>query len=226
MRLGAYKDSYRDRVRESLSVVGADSDLVLEVKAELFAELLEKHLGPARRQRVLDVGCGPGLMDRLLERRVGALHASDLERALVERAASANPATRYVLGDGTALPYRDGAFDAALAVCVLHHVPPARWSSFLAEVGRVVRQGGLVVVFEHNPLNPVTRAVVRRCEFDADAVLLGARRARELGREAGLVAVESRSILYFPWRGRAFRAAERALAAVPLGGQYLVAWRR
>ena len=51
---------------------------------------------------------------------------------------------------------------------------------------RVVRPGGLVCVIEHNPLNPLTRSLaVSRCEFDSDAVLLGASTTRKLMAAGG-----------------------------------------
>ena len=56
-------------------------------------------------------------------------------------------------------------------------------------MARVLRPGGIAAIFEHNPLNPLTRRVVSNCVFDEDAVLLRRRRARGLLRQAGLVPV-------------------------------------
>jgi hypothetical protein len=55
---------------------------------------------------------------------------------------------------------------------VLHHVPPADREALLARVATKLAPGGKLVVFEHNPWNPLTRKVVAECAFDADAVLL------------------------------------------------------
>jgi len=222
----AYRGTYQEHVRRSLSIVGADSDLVLEVKATRLLSLLSRYVGAPGRLRVLDVGCGVGLMDRLLSGAIGRLHAVDVAPGVVREAAASGAAARYAVSNATALPYREAAFDAAFAVCVMHHVPPSLWPSFVAELRRVVRPGGLVVVFEHNPLNPVTRAVVSRCEFDADATLVGHPKMMRLAREGGLTPVERRSILYFPWRGSALRRIEDGLGLLPLGGQYYVAARR
>jgi hypothetical protein len=87
------------------------------------------------------------------------------------------------------------------------------------EMRRVTHAGGLVVVIEHNPWNPLTRLAVARCPFDDDAVLLGARKARRLLQACGLHNVESRHFLVFPPQIPAPRL-ERALARVPLGAQY------
>jgi len=53
---------------------------------------------------------------------------------------------RVVRGDGAALPFRDGCFDAAAVLTMLHHVPSAGLQDrVLAEVGRCLRPGGLLV---------------------------------------------------------------------------------
>ena len=85
-----------------------------------------------------------------------------------------------------------------------------------------MRPGGLVVVYEHNPLNPLTRVAVSRCEFDEGVELLSRGETKSLLRRAGLEPIESRYIAFFPWRGRGLRALEHGLARLPLGGQYVV----
>jgi hypothetical protein len=82
---------------------------------------------------------------------------------------------------------------------------------------------GLVVVLEHNPHNPLTRRAVASCPFDEDVCLPRRSEVAALARGLGLRVVAQRYIVFFPWRGRIFDAAERALASVALGAQYLVA---
>jgi SAM-dependent methyltransferase len=59
---------------------------------------------------------------------------------------------RVVRGDGAALPFRDGSFDAAAVLTMRHHGPSAgRQDQVLAEVARCLRPGGLLVVSETLP---------------------------------------------------------------------------
>ena len=120
----------------------------------------------------LDVGCGVGLTDRHLTGQFGSLTGTDVSPGVLETAASDNPGVRYELADRDRLPFEDGEFDLAFAVCVVQVLPPAERPRFVAELARVTRPDGLVVVFEHNPYNPLTRLVVRRCEFGEDARML------------------------------------------------------
>ncbi len=55
----------------------------------------------------------------------------------------------------------------------------------LRELHRITRQGGLIAVFEHNPLNPLTVHAVNTCSFDANAKLILARDLARRLRAAG-----------------------------------------
>ena len=63
---------------------------------------------------------------------------------------------------------------------------------------------------------------VARCEFDRDAVLFGAGRARKLMAAGGLREIGSRHFLLLPWETKSARLVEGALGNVPLGAQYAV----
>ena len=224
-RFDSYRDSYRDEVERSVSFIGQDLGFFTEVKTQALLELARDRLGDPTTLRALDVGCGPGETDALLN-GFGELHGVDVSAELVARARERNPGATYAHYDGRTLPYEEGSFDLAFAINVVHHVPPAHWPGFVGELARVLRPGGVAVLIEHNPLNPLTRLAVARCEFDDDAVLLGRKHALTLLRGAGLEPVETRYILFFPWRSARLRRAERRLAALPAGAQYLAAARR
>jgi SAM-dependent methyltransferase len=122
---------------------------------------------------------------------------------------------------GETLPYDGATFDLSIAICVLHHVLPPQRVGFLREMRRVVRPGGLVCLIEHNPLNPLTRLAVTRCEFDRDAVLLHAGRTRALMADAGLHDTRSHYFLLLPSAAPLARRVEHGLRRIPLGAQYI-----
>jgi SAM-dependent methyltransferase len=126
-----------------------------------------------------------------------------------------------VQDDAVRIPFEDGGFDLVTAVCVYHHVPPPSRRALTAEIGRVLRPGGVFCVIEHNPLNPVTRLIVSRTPVDADAILLRANEARALSTGAGFTLLEQDYFLYFPQAlYRYLGPVEALLSRVPLGGQY------
>jgi SAM-dependent methyltransferase len=96
----------------------------------------------------------------------------------------------------------------------------------LAEMARVTRPAGLVVIFEHNPWNPLTRKAVAGCEFDRDAELLSRRESEALLRGAGLTELEASYIVFFTRESPRLQWIERRLARLPLGAQHVVSGRR
>ena len=217
----AYAGSYEEEVNRSLAFLGLKVDYFTRVKAAYLIDRLAGHFGETRSLKLLDIGCGVGAGHSAIQGQLGALCGTDVSRDCLAQAARRNPWASYRGYDGVRLPYADGEFDTAVTICVMHHVPPAQWQAFAAEMKRVVRPGGLALVFEHNPLNPLTRRVVSNCEFDADAVLLPQRRTRALLADAGFRDIASRAILSIPSFGRTTRKLDLAIGRLALGAQYL-----
>jgi SAM-dependent methyltransferase len=220
------RDSYASELDRAVSFSGQDAHFYTRLKALALLDLARRRLGEPARLSALDVGCGVGLTDRHLAGRLGRLTGVDVAAAAVAEAARRNAGVRYEAYDGRRLPFGDREFDLVFAVNVVQVVEPAERPGMVAEMARVARPGGLVVAFEHNPWNPLTRLVVRRCSFGGDARMLRRREARALLAGAGLEPDESRYVVFFPWNGRRFRRLERRLGRVPLGAQYYVAARR
>ena len=174
--------------------------------AELDADMNEDLLG--LDQRPLDESDG-GNAPRSLYRRI----LGDIE-------------ARILSGQwppGHRIPYDAGTFDVALASCVFHHIPHAQHVELLAEIRRVLVPGGRLFVFEHNPLNPLTRHAVNTCEFDEHAELVPAPTMRRRARDAGFAAAAIRYRIFFPHALRRLRPLEARLTWLPLGAQYYVA---
>jgi SAM-dependent methyltransferase len=215
---------YETTVEHAIAFAGQPHDVYLEAKAHKLLELARRRLA-SERVSVLDVGCGPGLVARYLSGRVSALHGVDVSEAMVERAREAVPEGEFRVSEPGRLPHEDGRFDLSYAVCVLHHVPRGERPALLSEMRRVTRPGGLVVVFEHNPWNPLTRRVVRACDLDEGVELLTRREVVAGLRAAGLEVTDAEYLLFSPWRGARVERLERGLARLPLGAQHVVAGR-
>lgn len=217
---------YGSLVDESISFGGQEHAFYTRRKARALVELATRHLGQPGRLTVLDVGCGVGLTEHELAGAFGELHGADHAADALVEAARLNPGVEFRHSTGDRLPYDDAVFDLAFAICALHHVEPRDRVAVMRDIARVVRPGGLVAVFEHNPRNPLTRVAVSRCEFDEGVTLLGRREATRAFHAADLTVVERRYLLFFPFERRWTVPAERALRAVPLGAQHYVVGRR
>jgi len=218
MDFNTSKDSYRDTVEDVLSFAGQGLDFYTRAKADAFARILRRDGMTA--PRVLDIGCGHGFIHPLLAQQGCEVVGVEMAAEVLPLAQAANPGVEYHAYDGQLLPFADESFDVALTICVMHHVPPPQWLAFLAQARRVLRPGGRVVIFEHNPWNPMTRYVVSRNDIDADAVLLSHRKLKSMLRASGFRSVASGFILFTPFAQSLARRAETYLEWLPLGAQY------
>ena len=219
-----HESDYEGLVERSIRFSGRDHSFFVGAKARHLISLIAAYVGEPAEQRVLDVGCGSGATHPHL-RAIGSLVGVDVAESMLARAKRENPGVSYRAGDALNLPFEDREFDAAFAITVLHHVDPSHWRRAVDELRRVVRVGGIAVIFEHNPFNPLTRLAVNRCEFDDDAVLLSRGKARRLLQGAGLEIVGQRYILLTPWRNATARWLEDTTRQLPLASQYYVAGR-
>ncbi|HWN42144.1 MAG TPA: class I SAM-dependent methyltransferase [Thermoanaerobaculia bacterium] len=226
MDFDKYAATYTQEVERAVAFSGRGHDFFLVAKVRHILSLAQARCGDPSTLVGLDVGCGTGSMTGLLAPHCQRLYGIDIAVAGLREARDHVPGARFLRYDGRRLPFCDGAFDFAFAVCVLHHVAVAEWPAMVSEMARVVRSGGMVALFEHNPWNPLTRWVVARCPFDRDAVLLRCATLRRLLWQAGLENVEHSYILFFPWQRPLLQKAEAALGRLPLGAQYWVAASR
>lgn len=124
------------------------------------------------------------------------------------------------------LPFADESFDLCFSACVFHHIPHAQHLHWLQELKRVTRSNGMIIIFEHNPLNPLTVSAVRNCPFDENAVLIYAGEFSRSMKEAGWVQNEIIYRMFFPHLLSFARPVEKYLRKIPLGAQYFLKARK
>ena len=107
--------------------------------APAFADFARVEAG----QRVVDVGCGTGVLTEQLARRVGADHVAGADPSpMLQAAAERVPGADLRQASAEQLPWPDDSFDAALAQLVVHFMDdPAKGAS---EMARVTRAGGAI----------------------------------------------------------------------------------
>lgn len=216
----SYSDTYDAAVNASISFSGLKTDYFTRSKVQHLTGILAKHFVEPSMLDLLDVGCGIGNLHPHLAENVRTISGVDISPNSIATAHKRNPWVDYRSYDGRRLPFADAVFDVTIAICVLHHVPPPQWPEFVSELRRVVKPGGLAVVFEHNPYNILTRYAVSSCAFDKDAVLLPARKTKQLLHMAGFHSAEVHYILTIPAANQSLRKLDALLGYLPLGAQY------
>jgi SAM-dependent methyltransferase len=216
-----YASSYSELLNDPLRNRFARDPLYFYRRKWLLIERLLKQQGiMPGTQRWLDVGCGQGELLELAGGNFAEATGCDPSAGMLP----ANPLFKTCQQPSIReLPFDDSAFDFVSAVCVFHHVHGPDRKSLIDEMRRVLRPGGLCCLIEHNPWNPATRQIVKRCPVDVDAELLAAREASRLLAASGFHSLRCEYFLYLPEKlFNTFGAFEKVLSGLPFGGQYLL----
>jgi SAM-dependent methyltransferase len=114
------------------------------------------------RGRVLDDGCGTGILLESIPAGTCTVVGIDISRAMLKHAGPKGG--RLVLGDSQRLPFADGCFDLVIGRSLLHHLPDPALG--ISEMARVLRPGGEMIVVDTNAslLSLVPRALAGRSD--------------------------------------------------------------
>ncbi|MDP3794618.1 MAG: class I SAM-dependent methyltransferase [bacterium] len=96
--------------------------------------------------KILDVGCGPGVLVRYISNKGYQCEGIDLSEEMIKIAHEKVPQGKFSLMDMRHLQYADEAFDGIVAVYALIHIPSVEISSTLGEFGRVLKKDGLLLI--------------------------------------------------------------------------------
>lgn len=221
-----FADEYHSVHAQNIRLSGEDPGYFARYKARDAANVARAGLAV---RRVLDFGSGVGnSLPFLHEEFPGCeLTGIDVSRRSLEVARTRFGDIAELLEfDGRRIPAGDGSFGLALAACVFHHIDHAEHRDKLAEIRRVLAPGGWLLVYEHNPWNPLTRKAVRECPFDENAQLMSATTLRRRAHDAGFTDVRVRYRVFFPAALSWLRPLEAWLGWLPAGAQYCVICRK
>lgn len=138
-----YDDKYYSKLNPEDKI---ERRALIKSPEQLF---LETVFSPRPGEKVLDVGCGPGIILGMLEETGADLWGIDISENAVEIAKKrvSKPA-QIICGSADPLPFGDGAFDHILAWGVIEHFPSI--ASILKEMARCVKVGGHVIIMVPN----------------------------------------------------------------------------
>ncbi len=215
-KFDAYAKDYETLHANSITASGEQPGYFADYKLDCLVRLAGSNFD----EPVLDYGCGVGALTRRLCTRYSRVYGFDPSTKSLAQARERGVPANFC-DDPRDLPRAH--FSIAVLANVLHHVPPPNRGELVTWLRELLRPGnGRLVVFEHNPYNPLTRRVVAQCEFDDDAILLAPGELVRLLREAGYRSVQRQFIVFFPRSLAWLRPLEPSLGWLPVGAQMMV----
>jgi len=99
-------------------------------------------------KRILDIGCGSGALAAVFAAEGADVIGIDPNPVAIAAARKQNSGIRFEIGIAEALPFPDDTFDSTIIINALHHVPAASMDQALAEVRRVTKPAGFLLIIE------------------------------------------------------------------------------
>lgn len=212
-----YTDNYNSLLRESTGFFTESEAYFARYKVDILCREV-----PANTKRLLEYGCGIGRNIPFLRAAFpnAKIAGSDISAASIEIARKENPGVEFFVEQADTVvadPY-----EVIFIAGVFHHIPLKERAAVMKTLFQRLTPGGSIVIFEHNPFNPVTRKIVNDCPYDRDAVLLKPSQLRVLLVDSGLSVRRSAYCLFVPPALSVLLPLEAKLGWLPLGGQYWV----
>jgi SAM-dependent methyltransferase len=219
-----YARDYESLHSENIRLSGFGPSYFDESKVREVYSFL-KHLGREKaRLNFLNFGCGIGKSEKFIRKYLpnSVIYSIDVSRESIDAAMDRNKGLNdavFVVFDGDRVPFEIN-FDVIFAANVFHHIAFEKHQPILRDICDKLDDNGVLFLFEHNPLNPVTLRVVRTCDFDKGARLLNPLYTGRILSETGFGWGKLRFTIFFPNFLSLFIPLEKYLKWVPFGAQY------
>ncbi len=217
-----FADEYLAIHAKNIAITGESPDYFARYKVDEVTRVWRARGRPDPRT-ILDFGAGIGGSLPHFRKAFpeAEIIATDVSARSLEIAQHRHPGVaRFVVYGGSGPPAPDASVDLAYSACVFHHIDEREHLGLLGSLRQTLKPGGALVVYEHNPINPVTRYIVATCPFDENAVLIPAGTLRRRLLNAGFAKVEIGYLGFFPAALSGLRPLDPLLKHVPIGAQY------
>ena len=211
-----FAHQYKTVLDSSIKLSGESGEYFFKYKAEYITRCVGKGFSG----RILDYGCGVGLLSEILLNYLpnAVVDGVDISAASIEHVPTPLKEQGHYTSDMGQLGQD---YDLVIIANVLHHIEALQREAAVSRIRKLIKSEGRIIIFEHNPFNPLTRRVVRESPLDTGVVLLPFSETLHYLKNAGFKDLKLDYIVFFPKSLSSLRWAEPFLAWVPLGAQYV-----
>lgn len=212
-----------------------DHKYFVGVKSRHFLRVIKKLQSCPQDFTCVDLGCGTAETTEYFQDKFKYTIGCDYSFGMLDFAVQKNLKRTYLINSiSEALPFKDRSVNIAVLFNMLHHIDnKEKLIQTLAEVYRVLKDRGMIAIYEMNPLNPLTRYVVNTNEIDSAVNLDGYRKSlypttfytwetRSIIKQCGFKIWRQEYLVFFPKFLSFLLPLERCMTKIPIGGLYSV----
>lgn len=219
-----YARDYESLHSENIRLSGFGPSYFDESKVREVYSFLKSLGREKERLNFLNFGCGIGKSEEFVRKYLpnSVIYSIDVSHESIDTAMDRNKGLHdavFAVFDGDRIPF-EMKFDVIFAANVFHHISFEKHQPILRDICDKLDDNGVLFLFEHNPLNPLTLRAVRTCEFDKGARLLNPLYTGRILSETGFEWKKLRFTIFFPKFLSSLIPLEKYLRGFPLGAQY------
>jgi len=109
-------------------------------------KLINKHLNLDKSQKIVDIGGGTGVIANSIFEKVSSVTVLDYSKQMLKK--MKNPMINTVQVNSSYIPVKDGVYDVALLINVLHHIDKSEQTSTLLESYRILKNNGEIFILD------------------------------------------------------------------------------
>jgi SAM-dependent methyltransferase len=213
-----YSNDYKHYINDSIDKFDKNLSYYHQSKIEIT-----KNRAIRNPKNILDFGCGVGTMIPYMKKKFkkSKIYAFDESKDSLKFLKKRYP---FV----SCLKKINGniKFDLIFLSGVIHHIDRSIRKRILKKIYLSLKPKGKLIIFEHNPYNPLTNIVVKNCEFDRDAQLIKRKELINICENVSFVVDDSAYVYFFPTSMKKFKVLEKYLEWFFLGAQYFCIFKK
>jgi len=217
--------TYKKGLKNTLKVSGFSPNYFHNYKVKELFNYLKNNNFERKPIKILDFGCGVGCSEPYLSHYLpkAKIYACDISDESIKCAVSSNKRnnTTFATFEDDSLPFEE-KFDVIFVANVFHHIPRKKQQSVINLLKASLNDNGFIIIFEHNPYNPLTDllALLTDYRYDKNTNLLSPLYMKKILKNSGFKNFECNYRIFFPGFLRMFVPFEKYLRKCPFGAHY------
>lgn len=221
-----YAKTYKKGLQKTLRFSGLTPNYFHHYKVKELFLYLKNNSAENIQLKILDFGCGVGCSDSFLSHYFpkSKIYACDISEESINYAKEENSQYKNLIY----APYKEGRlpfdekFDVIFVANVFHHIARKNQQSTINMLKSSLNENGFLIIFEHNPYNPITDllALLTDYRYDKNTNLLSPLYMKKLLKNTGFKNLNLTYKVFFPGFMKIFLPLEKYLKKCPLGAHY------